>query len=218
MDKGVFLSNYFNQLTRKFKEIIPPAELKQQVLLATRAMVLDNRADITNREVFWEHFLAGVKRPADELQAVFADFYANEFKKLISFTRPNPTARELVKKLAGRGCRLALATNPIFPREATIERMKWAGIEDLPWELVTTFEEYHFCKPNPAYYGEMLERLNLPAEQALMVGNDVAEDMAAGALGIKTYLATDDLIDCPGSPWQPDYVGKLAELPGRLGL
>lgn len=60
-----------------------------------------------------------------------------------------------------RGYRLVLATNPVFPREAILERMRWAGVERAPWEIITTYEEYHFCKPNPNYFAEILAKMGL---------------------------------------------------------
>jgi FMN phosphatase YigB (HAD superfamily) len=150
------------------------------------------------------------------LLPVFNHYYSNEYKELKAYARPNPAAKEVVDKLAGRGYRLVLATNPIFPREAILERMRWAGVDSAPWELITSYEEYHFCKPNPLYFDEILSKMRLSGKQALMVGNDTDADLIASTLGIKTYLATDNIVDRGNSPWKPDFRGKLAELPDCL--
>lgn len=212
------MRQYFNALTKKFHNVVAPAQMKKYILSATEAMIRDNRPGKTNQEVFMEHFLPLVNRPASELIPVFDYFYAHEYKELRSYTRPDPIACDVVKKLAGHGYRLVLATNPIFPRKAIIERMRWAGVADIPWELVTAYENSHYCKPNPNYYNEILEKTGLPGHRALMVGNDTVADLTASTVGIKTYLATDYLIDRGNSPWQPDFKGKLADLPGLLGI
>ena len=91
--------------------------------------------------------------------------------------------------------KIVLATNPIFPAIATQKRMSWAGFEPNDFELYTTFENSRFCKPNVAYYQDILDQLGLKAEECIMVGNDVNEDMVAQKLGMKVFLLTDCLIN-----------------------
>ena len=93
------------------------------------------------------------------------------------------------------GLRTALATNPIFPAIATESRIRWAGLSPADFELYTTYENIGFCKPNPAYYQEILKRMDLSPEECLMVGNDVTEDMIAARLGMQVFLLTDCLIN-----------------------
>lgn len=93
------------------------------------------------------------------------------------------------------GFRVALATNPIFPAVATESRVRWAGLEPDDFELYTTYENSKFCKPNPGYYSEIIKKLKCSAEECLMVGNDVTEDMIAEKLGMKVFLLTDCLIN-----------------------
>ena len=40
---------------------------------------------------------------------------------------------------------MALATTPMFPKKATLERMRWAGLDPDDFALVTTYEDYHFA-------------------------------------------------------------------------
>ncbi len=216
VDMDKFLSQYFKGLTHKFSKIAPPDLMKESILQATSAMIENENPALTNQEVFMEHFLPKINSTSRELLPVFNHYYSNEYKELKAYARPNPAAKEVVDKLAGRGYRLVLATNPIFPREAILERMRWAGVDSAPWELITSYEEYHFCKPNPLYFDEILSKMRLSGKQALMVGNDTDADLIASTLGIKTYLATDNIVDRGNSPWKPDFRGKLAELPDCL--
>ena len=101
-----------------------------------------------------------------------------------------------VHSLKEMGYRVALATNPIFPLVATESRIGWAGLEPQDFELYTTYENIGYCKPNPEYYKEIASRLGVSAEQCLMVGNDVTEDMeAAQEAGMSVFLITDCLIN-----------------------
>jgi FMN phosphatase YigB (HAD superfamily) len=88
-----------------------------------------------------------------------------------------------------------LATNPLFPAVATESRIRWAGLAPGDFALYTTYENIGCCKPNLAYYAEILRRMALVGSECLMVGNDVGEDMVAETLGMKVFLLTDCLIN-----------------------
>ena len=90
---------------------------------------------------------------------------------------------------------MVLATNPLFPKVATESRIRWAGLNPDDFEIYTTFETSHYCKPNLDYYREVLNELQVSAEECLMIGNDVSEDMVAEKLGMKVFLLTDCLIN-----------------------
>ena len=78
---------------------------------------------------------------------------------------------------------------------ATQWRIQWAGLQPEDVELYTTYENSSYSKPNPAYYQDILARLNVKPEECLMVGNDVGEDMIAEQLGMKVFLMTDCMIN-----------------------
>jgi len=73
--------------------------------------------------------------------------------------------------------------------------MKWAGIYPEEFELYTTYENSHYCKPNLQYYAEIIEKLGVKPEECLMVGNDVGDDMVVQEMGMKVFLLTDCLIN-----------------------
>ena len=125
----------------------------------------------------------------------------------------------VLEKLKKKGIGVALATNPIFPQAATISRIGWAGLNPADFDMVTTYENSCFSKPNLAYYRDLLSRLGRRAEECLMVGNDVSEDMVAEKLGMKVFLLTDCLINkknadisaCPQGSFRQlvDYIETL---------
>jgi FMN phosphatase YigB (HAD superfamily) len=78
---------------------------------------------------------------------------------------------------------------------ATERRIAWAGLSTSDFELYTTYENSRFCKPNPDYYRDVMQKMGVCPEECLMVGNDVAEDMIAAALGARVFLLTDCLIN-----------------------
>ena len=118
-----------------------------------------------------------------------------EFQGAQAVCKQIPQSAEVIRLVKEKGLRVALATNPIFPAIATHKRVGWAGLSVDDFELITTYENSHSCKPNPAYYQEILKKLNVKAENCLMVGNDVTEDMVAETLGMKVFLLTDCIIN-----------------------
>jgi HAD superfamily hydrolase (TIGR01549 family) len=125
----------------------------------------------------------------------FENFYINDFPLVKNSCGFDKRANEVIKFLKSKGYRLILATNPIFPRIATEQRIKWAGLDINDFEFVTTYENSSFSKPNLKYYLEILEKNDCKVENCLMVGNDVAEDMIINKLGVDVFLLTRDLIN-----------------------
>ncbi len=198
MDQDVFVKAYFSRLAKKLAPLgYEPEKLIQAIWAGTGAMV-KNDGKRTNEEVFWETFtgIFGAESRKDE--PTFADFYANEFQQVRESCGFTPKAKETIKAIKALGCRVILATNPIFPAIATESRMSWAGLDRSDFELYTTYENSSFSKPNPAYYQEILGKLGLEAGECLMVGNDVTEDGAAATLGMDVFFLPACLINKEG--------------------
>ena len=100
----------------------------------------------------------------------------------------------------------------MFPSVATESRIRWAGMEPEDFEIFTTYENYHYCKPNLNYYKEIIEQLGVQPEECLMVGNDVGEDMITEELGMKVFLMPADLINKVGKDISKYPQGGFAEL------
>ena len=205
----VFLPRYFNLLTRKMARTIPPQKLIESVMASTEAILVPNHPHKTNEEVFWEDFEQRVGLSREELKPLFEDFYANEYRQLREIVKPKPEAREIVNEALRRGLQVVIATNPLFPRVAVEERMRWAGIADLPFTLVTTLENMHYCKPHPEYYQEVLQKLGRQPGECLMVGNSYEEDIVpAKRVGLSTYYVVEDGSVNP-TPSEADHCGPL---------
>lgn len=219
MDLDLFTKHYFKGLCVK---MVPygydPDGLIAAIWSGTKAMVM-NDGSCTGEKVFWDRFASILGEDVREREPDFADFYANEFQAVQKICGFNPESGRIVRDLKAAGYRVVLATNPIFPAIATESRARWAGLDPADFELVTTYDNSSFCKPNPAYYQEILDKIGATADECIMVGNDVKEDMvAASKLGMRTFLLTDcllnkDELDVSGYPQ-----GGFAELRAYLGL
>lgn len=191
-----FLNLYFKALTVKMAPYnINPKELMDAVMAGTMAMV-KNDGKVTNEHKFWNVFSEILGEDIRQLESVFEDFYQNEFSMAKEATHTNPYAKECIELLKSKGYHLVLATNPLFPRIATYNRIQWAGLNPEDFEYITTYENSSFCKPNLEYYRSILRLLHKKPEECMMIGNDVREDMCAAELGMSIYLLKDCLI-CP---------------------
>ena len=195
MEQEVFVRDYLGRMTAFLAPHgYDPQSLIKAVWAGTGAMV-KNDGKALNEDVFWYVFNSILGRDAKQDLALFEEFYRTEFQKAKDSCGFNPAAVEAIRQIKDMGYRLILATNPLFPAIATHSRIRWAGLNPEDFELITTYENSRFCKPNPDYYREILGKIALDGSQCLMVGNDVGEDMIAGTLGMKTFLLTDCLIN-----------------------
>ena len=195
MDQDVFVKDYLGRMAAFLAPHgYDPQSLIKAILAGTGAMV-KNDGKALNEDVFWYVFNSILGRDAKQDLALFEEFYRTEFQKAKDSCGFNPAAVEAIRQIKDMGYRLILATNPLFPAIATHSRIRWAGLNPEDFEMITTYENSRFCKPNPDYYREILGKIALDGSQCLMVGNDVGEDMIAGTLGMKTFLLTDCLIN-----------------------
>ena len=119
---------------------------------------------------------------------------------------------EPVEFLKANGVRRVLATNPIFPAVATRARIGWAGLRPEDFAYITTYENSRHCKPNPAYFADILAEIGCGPEECLVVGNDAEEDLAAAKLGVPVFLLTPCLINPKARPLDDIPHGGFAEL------
>ena len=195
MDQDMFIKAYFKSLAAHLAPYgYDPSALFEGIWEGTGAMIF-NDGSCSNEQKFWTRFceLCGENARNDEDK--FDAYYKSEFDRTKEFCGYNHKAKEIIRKLVDKGIKTVLATNPIFPATATRKRMGWAGLSEDDFELVTTYENIGYCKPNLKYYQEILDRIGVAPKDAIMVGNDVSDDMVAAKLGMKVFLLTDCLIN-----------------------
>ena len=198
MDQEVFTKAYFKRLAAKLAPHgYEPEKLIAGIWTGTAAMG-NNDGSCINEEAFWKCFSGAFGDRVLRDKPIFDEYYRVEFQEVAAVCGCNPKAKETVDVLKQAGYRLALATNPLFPAVATESRIRWAGLEPEVFELYTTYENTGYCKPNPDYYRDLLKRLHCKADECLMVGNDVDEDMIAETVGMKVFLLTDCIINKNG--------------------
>jgi len=207
-----FVKQYLVELGRYIGDRYDAEKLLALIWDATRAMIMSREPDKTNEQVFVEHFVAHSDLDKDEVWPLFEAFYRDVFPALSHLTYPSPWAKKIVEAAKRQGYRVAVATNPVFPRMAIHSRLAWIELAPEDFELVTVYEESHFTKPHPGYYEEICSKLGVLPTSCIMVGNHMQEDMVAGQLGMKTFLVTNYLEDRGEPQYKVDQRGSLEEL------
>ncbi|SDW16074.1 FMN phosphatase YigB, HAD superfamily [Marininema mesophilum] len=211
IDTDAFIGEYLKALAPHVAPVMGPDQLIPLIWDATKAMIESDEPQYTNEQIFERRFLekSGLKR--EEIWHIFDHFYDNHFPSLKKHVAEAPLSRQIVQSALDRGYRVAVATNPVFPKAAIQERMRWAGVEDLV-EWVSVYEETHWCKPHPGYYREVAAAMGVTPEECIMVGNDMQEDLVASTVGMTTYWVNQHRIDRGSPTFSPDGEGTMVEL------
>jgi len=110
-----------------------------------------------------------------------------------------PEAAGALAGLRGQGLRLAVASNFDHRLPSVLEALGLAAFFEIVWSP----GEAGVAKPDPAFFRGLLQRLDVPAEAALHVGDDPDDDLAgARAAGLRVLA-----IEAPAT---------LADLPERI--
>lgn len=156
--------------------------------------MMQNDGSRTNKDAFFGELEKLSGTVEEEIMPLMDEFYKGEFTSIKNCTSVEYRAIEIVKTLKNKGYRLVLATNPLFPPIATDQRLGWGGLDKNDFEHITYYDNSSFCKPSAGYFMEILDKLELGAQNCYIVGNDVRDDMSAVPLGFEGFLVTDHLI------------------------
>jgi HAD superfamily hydrolase (TIGR01549 family) len=213
-----FFARYL-ELLGEYGSDLAPSDVFIDRVLSTYARALQTYDPARSLQ---DRFLAGFSavsgRPVDELRAFFGRFYVERYPELRSITGPRLESPALLDWLAAHDYRIVVATNPAMPEHSIIQRLRWSGLDPdvYPFELITTLETMHFGKPQPEYFEEILLRLGVSADEAIMVGDDWDDDIAGAATaGLNTFWVCVDGASPPDGSLV-DGCGSFDELARRV--
>lgn len=204
-----FVPAYFQALANELAPQITPTVMFRALIAGTQKMNESKDFTKTLREVFEEEFYPQINVARGELDLAIENFYDNVFPTLQNLTSPKEGAKEFVEWALAQGFRIAIATDPLLPTKATYHRLRWAGFEPSQFEIVSTFDNFHFSKTYPAYYAQVLGYMGWADSPILMVGNDLDRDiLPAKKLGLKTYFV--DAEPASTSALEADSAGSIS--------
>jgi FMN phosphatase YigB (HAD superfamily) len=96
----------------------------------------------------------------------------------------------------------------MFPAAVTAQRIAWAGLAADDFDHITTPENSHACKPNPAYFRSALDLIGVNPPEALFVGDDWELDMLpAMQVGLRTFWLLNRDVSARSTARLPDAAG-----------
>ncbi|MBC7814784.1 MAG: HAD-IA family hydrolase, partial [Burkholderiales bacterium] len=188
-----FVAEYLALIDAHFTDLWQHQALSNTIMRSVKALVGERAPHLTNMDIVLNLIEADTGRVNADIISNFNDFYSDVYPVLKRLSSPAPGAVELVDFLRERGITLVIATNPLFPPDPVRQRLSWAGLSEdsSSYALVTTADVMHFMKPDPAYYAEIVARIGIEPDEALMVGDGIDNDIiAALAAGLHTYYVT----------------------------
>ncbi len=212
VDMDRFVPLYLRRLTARMSDLAEPSKTTAVLHRAVVEMFANTDHEKTLETILHDALQTELLISAEHYNERLELFCQEDLNDLQPLVKEHPLSRQLIEACLERGLQVVVATNPIFPRTVVDARLTWGKLDDLPFQLVTAYETSHFCKPNPAYFDEVLAQLQVPAEACLMVGNDTQHDTAASLVGIRTCLLTPWRIDRPGERFKADWEGRHEEL------
>lgn len=163
-----------------------------------RLWALYEKGELSKETLRWERFyLTLLEYGIDdkELAVKFGDEYLDEMPKQ---TILMPHAAEVLEELKKRGCRMALITNGF--KEVQHTKLINSGI-DKYFEAVMISEEQGVHKPSPIIFKRALEAIGGVKSEALMVGDDFANDIEGAMIfGIDQFFYNYNSVPCDGGP------------------
>jgi FMN phosphatase YigB (HAD superfamily) len=190
-----FIPAYLQSLSDFFSPFVSPDKFLPTLLSGTQAMLDNNSPEKSLKAAFDQSFYPKLGVREDAFAEQFNAFYRERFPELRQLTQYSPAAVRMIEEAFDRDYKVAIATNPLFPKSAIYQRLEWAGLspDNYPFLLIPSYETFHFAKPNKAFFTETLACLGWYAGPVVMVGDDFDHDIApARSLGIGNYWVTDD--------------------------
>jgi len=185
VNEELFAKNYFKNLQEFFLTKGISANVQLIVSCIEHITVkADGKTDNYHR--FMSCFATRAGKSADFWANLFLEFYESRFfEDLKRHFRINTRVKDILERSKRNGLTTVLASNPIFPSIAVEKRLQWIELSAGIFDLITTMEDFHYCKPDPRYYTEVCTKIVVNPEQCVMIGNDHKMDKACEKIGMK---------------------------------
>lgn len=212
VDMNRFVPVYLRRLTGYLGDRVDPVRATQSLHHSVAAMFANTDASRTLESILLEVLESELEVSPEHYAKCLEQFCQNDLEEMRSLVTGHPLSTQLVESALERGWDVVLATNPIFPRAVIDARIAWGELDGEVFHHVTDYETAHFCKPNEAFFEEIIDRLQVPAEACLMVGNDTLHDLSASQVGMQTCLLTPWSIRRAGTQFKADWQGRHEDL------
>lgn len=189
-DETAFYQRYMERVIPYFEDLVPPEQFRDRLLRGIRGL-LQNNGEVSNRDFFLNIFCTDYENRRQSIWERFIGFYRTEYEKIPVDVKIPAGLESLLDQISAWDLTVVVATNPLFPEIAQHKRLAWAELDPLRFDWLTHLDNSCFVKPRRGYYLQICDRIAVPPQACLMVGNDAVNDMVAGTVGMKTFLTTE---------------------------
>lgn len=208
-----FISQYIQGLSAHCANRVKPKKFEKTLLKIIHDLIhIEGDGSMTNEERVYAGMRQELALPKSMMDESLAQLKKTGLDRLQQFVQPVPLAKKIVNGCQKKGIPLVLATNPVFPKFMIQARLKWAELKEDSFTYLTSYENSHYCKPHAGYFQAIADKLGIAPENCLMVGNDINHDLAAVAVGMKTFLVDTWLVDRDGPEWPCEHRGDHGSL------
>ncbi|MFW9921965.1 MAG: HAD family hydrolase [Candidatus Thorarchaeota archaeon] len=221
-----FSKNYFQLLHNHYFPELDMRFFYQSMHEITKNVMINSFPKEFTMETFMREMSSKFNQTPEELYVKFMSFYNNEYDKLEKYISPMKGVKNLMNECIERGFEIIVATTPVFPEVAITKRLKWGGLGDFDFKLVTHAENMHFSKPRVEYYIEILSYIKKKVTECMMIGNEFIGDIVGPTkLGMKTFYCpvpsiNEEFYDSPEfkkyNKIKPNYTGSIADFTDLL--
>ena len=180
---------------------------------------LNGRRDMvsSNDEVMTASMAAEVNASVSAFQAKLRALYELSDGQPRGLASAAADARQLVEALLEQGLAVAVVTDPIYREAAIVQALQWAGLGDFieSFAFVSSSEHMHFGKAEPAFYAELIARIGIEPDEALLAGGKRQNDnLPAETVGLHTWPLDDAsalgslLEQVQFAGWEHGYSGR----------
>lgn len=190
-DDKLFALEFAHQI-RNFGQKYGIEHLDQLFRSHVKQIRSETVTDQTIQERFNRYTSQATGLPIAEVDALYTEFYTTT--PLAEFTTPILGAVEFIQQLLDHNYEIAIATNPMYPRQFAIQRLIQGGLERFieQFSFITHSDNMHFLKPAVCYYAELIARMGFEPDEVIMIGDRADNDITpAQAIAIQSYLFQD---------------------------
>ncbi len=214
-----FIPLYIEGLAAHCQDYVAPGKFARVMRGAIRGLIqFSGDGQMTNEQRIYAILQEQLAIPETVLRDSFKSFAASGLTSLQGLVRPIPLARQILAECHTQQLPLVLATNPVFPEFMIQARLQWGALGDIDFQHLTSFENSYYCKPQAGYFQDIAAVLGVAPERCLMVGNDTSHDLAAAAVGMKTFLVDTWIVEREEADWPCEHRGDHGALQRFLRL
>lgn len=158
-----------------------------RILIKLNSELKTPRSQLKNSDRAIEAFSKWLKKPEEEARIILRDSIRIIFPTLKKHFYPIPGAKDFLH-WAKDHYTLILATNPVWPVEIVHLRLQWAGVDESLFKYITHVNEMVATKPHASYYQQILSLQKIPAEETLLIGDDMKMDLPATCVGVRVFI------------------------------